>query len=397
MRQNRQPHTLPEGTTRPSLPELLSVFLKLGAVSFGGPAMVAYIGKTVVDTRRWLSPEAFKDGVALCQTIPGATAMQCAAFVGWRTRRLPGAVVCYAAFALPAFLFMLSLSAIYLRVFEQPVVASVLTGLRVIVVALTAHAVWMFGKSCVKRFRDGIFAACVAALFLGGCPSVLIIALAALVGSLWFRRDVVVTCGPARAQPGFRALLAPLGIAAVALSVVSAAFLFSAKVGWLSLIMMKIDCLAFGGGFASVPLMFEEIVDVRGWLSARCFMDGIALGQITPGPIVITSTFVGYHAAGIPGALVATASIFLPSLFFLLLAEPWFERLCASARFQAGVRGAGLCFVGLLVSVLLRFAWAAPWNAGSFVIAVAALVALLANVSVLWVVPLGAALSALLL
>jgi len=149
---------------------------------------------------------------------------------------------------------------------------------------------------------------------------------------------------------------------------------------------MKVDALAFGGGFASLPLMFHEMVEVRPWLEAKTFMDGIALGQVTPGPIVVTATFVGYRVAGLAGALIATVAVFLPSFVLVVAVAPWFSRLRARGWFAPALHGAMLSFVGLLVFVAVHLGQAIQWTIGTGALAVLAFVALRAGVEVLWVV-----------
>ena len=130
----------------------------------------------------------------------------------------------------------------------------------------------------------------------------------------------------------------------------------------LGIIMFRIDLFAFGGGFASVPLMYHEIVDVRLWLPGETFMNGIALGQVTPGPIVITATFVGYVLHGVAGAVVATVTVFLPSFLMVIGIVPYFDRLRASEWFNRCMSGIFASFVGLLLSVTIQFALGVPWN-----------------------------------
>jgi chromate transporter len=196
---------------------------------------------------------------------------------------------------------------------------------------------------------------------------------------------------------GWDAFRSPAMVLALAAVLVAALLVWDRRLASLGLIMMKVDIFAFGGGFASVPLMYREIVEARGWMPPAVFMDGIALGQITPGPIVITATFVGYQVSGVFGALVGTISIFLPSIFVVLLAAPWFRRLQSSAVFQGITRALVLSFVGLLASVTIQFARVTPWSIPAGVISGLALVALWLKVDVLWVVLAGAAVSALVL
>jgi chromate transporter len=157
--------------------------------------------------------------------------------------------------------------------------------------------------------------------------------------------------------------------------------------------MLKIDLFAFGGGFASIPLMLQEVVNVRGWLDSKTFMDGIALGQVTPGPIVITATFVGYLVYGLPGALVATIAIFTPSFLLLVGTAPFFHRLKQSPIFSNATQGILASFVGLLLYVTMRFALAVPWDILRVCLVAAALIALLRKVDLLYIVLIGAAIS----
>lgn len=390
----------PSATPPPSLPALFLCFLRLGAVSFGGPAMVAYIRRLAVERHRWLSPTEFQAGVALCQALPGATAMQCAAFVGLRSRRHWGAAAAYAGFGLPAFLLMLALAAVYGQAAQLPRATAVLAGLRVLVVALVADAAWTFGRASIRRPLDFLIPAATAAMYLGGLNPIVIVVAAGAAGPFLQRSPAVAWApdadpGPGGARGGGRSRLAApalvLAGAAVLIGVLAAADPLLARLG---LVMLKVDAFAFGGGFASVPLMYGEVVQARSWLPAETFMDGIALGQVTPGPIVITATFVGHQVAGLPGALVATACIFLPSFFFLLLAEPWFLRGNASAVRRAVTWALALSFVGLLAAVTVQFARAAPWSLPAAAVAALALGALRAKVDVVWVVLAGAAVSA---
>jgi chromate transport protein ChrA len=139
--------------TKPSLPDILLSFLRLGASAFGGPSMVAYIGKMAVEKKRWLGRESFLNGAALCQVIPGATAMQAAAYVGLKTRGVSGAAVSFIGFGLPAFLLMMALSVLYARAHSLPVVVSVFGGLQAIIVAMVANAVVLFGRNALKDWR----------------------------------------------------------------------------------------------------------------------------------------------------------------------------------------------------------------------------------------------------
>lgn len=380
----------------PGLLDLFLAYLRLGSVSFGGPAMVAYIGD-LATRKGWLSKDDFKVGVALCQAIPGATAMQSAAYVGFRVRGLAGAVVTYAGFGLPAFVLMTALSMAHRQAIDLDVVTSALTGLRALVVALVANAVWSFGRSTVKHWSDAALAAATGLLFLAGISPFLIVAGAGAVGAVLLRRHARTVSSGSDQPVDRRAFRAPAIVLAAAAAIGAALWLVDPLLARVALIMMKVDVFAFGGGFASLPLMLAEFVRVRDWVPAEVFLDGVALGQVTPGPIVITATFVGYQVAGLAGAGAATLGIFLPSIFVVVLTEPWFRRLQSSAVFQAASHAFILSFVGLLASVTIQFARVATWSMPAVLLSLAAFIALRLRVEFLWVVLAGAVLSALIL
>ena len=381
----------------PTLPRLFAAFLRLGTTAFGGPAMIAYIRELAVERKGWLDQKSFREGVALSQTIPGATAMQVAAYVGLRARGVRGAMVSYLGFGLPAFLFMLALSALYGRAHALPAVMAAFSGLQAVIVAIVANATLTFGKNSLATWKHGAIAFLAAALFGLAAHPVLILLLAALLA-------VALPDGgqPATAQPDAQTHLPPTTRPLLLLLAASAATylllaLLRHELAQLALLMARIDLIAFGGGFASLPLLFHEIVTVRGWLHGPTFLDGIALGQFTPGPIVITATFVGYLMHGLTGACVATVAIFLPSLLLLIATAPHFSRLRASARFNRAIDGVLCSFVGLLATVTVRFALQVRWQWPHLVLAAAAFVALRKKIDILWVMLAGGAGAALLL
>jgi chromate transporter len=188
----RKVHTSPQ-QTNPSLVSLFFSFLRLGATAFGGPAMVPYIGKMAVERSRWLDENTFRDGVALCQTIPGATAMQTTAYVGFRVRGIAGASVSFIGFSLPAFLLMIGLSAFYARSNTLTPVVAVFNGLQTIVVAIVANAAVSFGKASLKGFRDVFIALVAAGMFGLGMSPIIVIILAGLLGLMLYKRDSLPT------------------------------------------------------------------------------------------------------------------------------------------------------------------------------------------------------------
>ena len=360
--------------------------------------MVAHIRELAVSRRGWLDDQMFKNGVALCQSIPGATAIQMAAYVGLKSGGVAGALASYVGFGLPAFVLMLTFSILYARYSSLPEIGSLFGGLQVIVVAIILNALYTFGKGNIRNVKSVIISILSALLFWQGISPFMVVAGAGLAGAilllemrpdssydrdrpkdvLWEARKIVVLgCGLFAALVGL--------------------YLANVSLFTLAAIMLKIDLFAFGGGFASLPLMLHEIVIVKGWLASATFMDGIALGQVTPGPIVITATFVGYMVQGLAGAVVATIAIFTPSFFMVLIVAPIFDRLRSSPYFARVINGIFASFVGLLLFVFVKFAAAVPWDVVRILLGLAAFVALIRKVDILYIVPAGAILSVIFL
>ena len=380
----------------PSLGLLFRSFLRLGITAFGGPAMIAYIRRRAVTQNQWLDGESFQDGVALCQVIPGATVMQMAAYIGLKTRGVPGAMASYIGFGLPAFFLMMALSFLYSVTHELPAVVSLFSGLQAVIVAVVANAAVSFGKTSLKSRQNVLVSGIAAGLFWLMANPMLIILLAALLGMLLSsgQKPALRAGHEIRMSTTTRPLCFFLLGAAGSLSLL---YFFQKDLFQLAVLMSRIDLIAFGGGFASVPLMFHEIVEVRSWMDGPTFLNGIVLGQFTPGPIVITATFVGYLVHGLSGAIVATAAIFLPSFLILVGIAPYFDRLRASSWFARAIDGILCSFVGLLFTVTMRFAFNVHWDLPRMALAGAAFAALILKLDILWVVLAGTAVSILVL
>jgi chromate transporter len=380
----------------PSLTHLFTSFLRLGATSFGGPAMVAYIRKMAVDQKHWLDEDSFRYGVALCQTIPGATAMQTSAYVGLKVRGVAGAFASFVGFGLPAFIIMMALSALYVRTFSLPAVVSAFNGLQAIIVAIVANATVSFGMTYLKKWRDIIIAIAAASMFGLGVNPIMVILFAALLGIVLSNRQTLPQQASDSASKScfVRPVLLILSAAAIGFVIL---FFVHRGLFDLAILMFRIDLFAFGGGFASVPIMFHEIVDVRSWMDGLTFLNGIALGQVTPGPIVITATFIGYLLYGPVGGVIATISVFLPSFLIVVGIAPYFDKLRTSLYFNKAIGGILCSFVGLLLSVTIRFALNIPWDFPRIILTGAAFVALLSKVDILWVVLIGTVISVVIL
>ncbi|OHE19332.1 MAG: hypothetical protein A2X95_05715, partial [Syntrophobacterales bacterium GWF2_56_9] len=284
----------------------------------------------------------------------------------------------------------------YLRAHTLPAVVSAFSGLQVVVVALVANAAFTFGKTWLKDWK-GVFIALAAAVMFGfGVHPIGVILIAGLCGLGFYHRQIF----PAAVVSGDRKSysLKPLAwillIAALAFILL---FLFQRRFFDLAFLMTKVDLFAFGGGFSSLPLMFNEVVNVRAWMDSLTFLDGIALGQVTPGPIVITATFIGYLQYGLRGGVIATVSIFLPSFLMVVGTVPYYDRLRSSPNFNRALRGILYSFVGLLLSVTIHFGLNVPWDVIRIILAGGTFAALFFNVRLIYPVIAGIVISLLLL
>jgi chromate transporter len=378
---------------QPTISQLFFSFFRLGLTAFGGPSMVVYIRKMAVDKKHWLDSETFNHGVALCQMIPGATAMQTAAYVGLKTRGVFGALISFIGFGLPAFLLMLTFAALYTTSYNMPAVVSAFNGLQAIIVAIIANATISFAKNFIKSWKTLAIAGISAVLFFLNVNPIIAILLAAVLGWLLIKpkqSNSVDSTSSLKTISYSKPLVFILTISVIGFLLL---FIFNRTLYNLAFLMFRIDLFAFGGGFASVPLMFHEIVDVRHWMDSQTLMNGIALGQITPGPIVITATFVGYLLGGWFGGVVATIGIFLASFILVVAFTPYFDRLRSSTAFNKVIGGVLSSFVGFLFTVTIRFALNVHWDLSHILLAGGSLIALLLKVDILWVVLVGTVIS----
>ncbi len=381
---------------KPSINNLFLSFLKLGATAFGGPAMVSYIRKMAVEQKKWLDEDSFKDGVALCQTVPGATAMQTAAYVGLRSRGIFGAVASFVGFGLPAFIIMMILSVVYSQTHSLSKVISAFNGLQIIVIAIVANATISFSKTSLKNLKDAIILIISIGMFAVGASPISVIFIAALSGYILYKnmpiqKKSVENEEILETSKTFIFLLVIIVFLGLLL------FVFQRKYFDIAILMSKIDLMAFGGGFASVPLMYHEIVSVRGWIDNAVFLDGIALGQITPGPIVITATFIGYLVYGLIGGLITTIGVFLPSFLVVVGITPYFDRIRKLSFFDKAIKGILCSFVALLFTVTLKFAFNMHWDILRISLAIASFITLYLKVEIYWVVLIGVVFSLIVL
>ena len=345
-----------------SLKSLFTRVFKLGATAYGGPAMISQIKETAVNRYGWVKEGEFMRGVALCQLIPGATMVQIVTYIGYRVRGIWGALTAAVAFVLPAFIVLLALSAIYFRFHTLWVIQALFKGLGAIVVAIILNACITFGRSILKDWKVILIAALSFFAFFFQWNFVLIFAFAAAAGLLLRPKTPqmkAVASGSAPRGAPFevkkREYLIIISLAAFICLALALSHLVDPKITALSLNLSKIGALAFGGGFTAIPLIQYEMVDRYQWLGTKEFLDGIALGQVTPGPILITATFVGYKVANLLGAFMATIGVFFPSFFILVLLIPYHDRLRGVEKVRMMEQGVLGSFIGMLALVLYNF------------------------------------------
>jgi chromate transporter len=381
---------------------IFSRFFKLGATAYGGPGMISQIKETAVNRYGWVKEGDFMRGVALCQLIPGATMVQIVTYIGYRARGVWGALTASVAFVLPAFIALLILSAIYFKFQTLWFIQALFKGLGAIVVAIILNACITFGKSVLKDWKAVLIAALSFFAFLFQWNFVLIFVLAAVAGFVLRPKTPQTKATTSGSTPGgapfevtkkeylIVAFLAALICLALGLS-----YLVDPKITILSLNLSKIGALAFGGGFTAIPLIQYEMVDRFHWLSTKEFLDGIALGQVTPGPILITATFVGYKVSNFLGAFMATIGVFFPSFFILVLLIPYHDRLRGVEKVRMMEQGILGSFIGMLALVLSNFGSTSLVDIPRILMAAAAFFAIYKKISLPYILLAGGILSIL--
>ncbi|MGC8724029.1 MAG: chromate efflux transporter [Acidobacteriota bacterium] len=373
---------------------LALTFFLIGLTSYGGPAIVAQIRQVVVLKRRWLTEEEFQESLAFCQTIPGPIAVQTAAHIGWRMYGGLGEAIALTAYVFPAFGLMLALSAAYFRFGSVPLVAAVFKGLGAVVVGIVAESILSMTQSALRDWKGLLIASAAAAAFFTRQSTLLVLFGSAAIGALWiggppWRWRAGQTEGVAATgnrTPWRETVAWASGVGLLFAALVAASGFLQPLFPALGLVMVKVNLLAFGGGYTAVALMYEQVVASHAWLTAKEFIDGLALGQITPGPVIVTATFIGYKVGGVGGSCFATLCVFLPSSLLMAVLAPQFQRIRRYAVVGAAVRGLLAAFIAMLFLVLWQVGKASLLDWPTVVMALAALTALRLKVNPVWVI-----------
>jgi len=381
-----------------SLTVLFIRVLKLGATAYGGPAMISHIKETTVNRYQWVKEGEFMRGVALCQLIPGATMVQIVTYIGYRVRGIWGAFTATVAFVLPAFIAILVLSAIYFKYHSLWFIQALFKGLGAIVVAIILNACITFGKPILRDWKVILIAVLSFFAFFFQLNFVLIFVFAAVAGFVLRPKTPPTkpaSPGSARLEGKGKEYLVVVLLAAFICLALALSYLVDPKITSLSLNLSKIGALAFGGGFTAIPLIQYEMVDRFQWLSTKEFLDGIALGQVTPGPILITATFVGYKVANLLGAFMATVGVFFPSFFILVLLIPYHDRLKGIDKVRMMEQGVLGSFIGMLALVLFNFGRTSLVDIPRILMAAAAFYGIYKKISLPYILLAGGVLSVL--
>jgi chromate transporter len=379
-----------------SLGSLFWTFLKIGSTAFGGfMALISVVQNYVVERRRLLTQEEMLDGITLATILPGPIAFNVVAYVGYKLRGPVGALTTTVAVTLPTFVLILILSHGYFTWGEIPSVNKFFHGFIPAVTAIIIATVWNLGRKTLKGLPEALIAAVAGGLLIGIGGFLItfgIIVFAGAVGFILFREPPAKSGLPHQDDNDTRKAGDKRLYSATVLPVLStAAPFFSTDLLMAVKLMLTfggMSLLLFGGGFVFIPLIQEIVVDGRGWVTHQEFIDAIALGQVTPGPILISAAFIGYKMAGLLGAVAATIGIFTPPAVVMLICAGYLERIKRSRVIKAAMRGIRCGVIGMIMAAAYVVAATAQPNAISLLIFAAALLALLKlKLEVVWIIP----------
>jgi chromate transporter len=379
-----------------SLATLALLFLRIGCTSIGGfMAMVSMTQHVIVERRRLLPAADLLDGLAMASVLPGPVAINVVAYTGYRLRGVAGACVAMLCAVLPAFACIVALGSLYFRFGSMDIVRPLFQGITPAIVAVILAAGCRLWRGAVHDGRQaalGIGAA-LALTIVPGLPTTLaVMTLAAATGYIW--RPAAIAPAPSVAAPSAdggassaRGIGAALAALLPPLAWLSSQGAQSALLLKLAVVFAGMSLMTFGGGYVFIPLLQHTVVDTYGWLDARQFVDGLALTQLSPGPVMISSAFVGLKVAGVAGAAAASAGMFIPSAVLIIAASGAMQRVRHSPAVQAALSGVRAALAGMVFSAAVSIARMATPAWISVLICVLALVALVRfRVDAAWIV-----------
>jgi chromate transporter len=324
---------------RGSIGELSVYFLRLGLLGFGGPvALVGQMERELVAERGWLSKEQMREAIAICQSLPGPLAIQVGIYVSYLRGGFWGAWAGGWAFILPNFVIVAALGALYVYLGDLQPVTAIFYGVSPAVIALILHSCYRLAKLGMEDpVQWGIAAVCLVVTVILQAEVALLFIGAGIIGILYYGNLF-------RRQPPIALQVSAAPVLAQLVPTTSGSTL-----GKLLLFFLKAGSLTFGSGLVIVPFLEQGLVQQYGWLDERQFLIAVAVGMISPGPVVITATFVGYLVAGFLGSLVSTIGIFLPSFVLVLVAAPLLAKYRANPNVQGFVKGAYAAAIGTIL------------------------------------------------
>ncbi len=325
--------------------EVVSYFLRLGLLGFGGPvALVGQMQHELAEERKWLSAEQMREAVAICQSLPGPLAIQVGIYISYLRAGFWGAWAGGWAFIFPNFVIVATLGALYVYLGGLEIVTAIFYGVSPAVIALILHSCYRLAKSGMEDWLQWAIAAVCLVVTMVLQAEVAILFLAAGIAGVLYYGTVVRRAPPIAMSVAAAPILAQLAPTAS-----------SSTIGQLLLFFLKAGSLTFGSGLVIVPFLEQGLVQHYNWLDERQFLVAVAIGMISPGPVVITATFVGYLVAGFWGSLVSTIGIFFPSFILVLVAAPILARHRSNLNVQGFVKGAYAAAIGTILgaSILL--------------------------------------------
>ena len=371
------------------LVEVALLFLRLGFTAFGGPAAhIALMEEAVVRRRAWVTREEFLDLLGATNLIPGPNSTEMAIHLGHRRAGWPGLVVAGAAFIVPAMAIVLVFAWVYVRYGSLPAVAHLLVGVKPVIIAVVAQALWNLGRAAVKSVGLGVITVAALAASAAGVHELVVLFGAGLVAA-------AVKLVRARRLPGGAAgVVLPWPLAgAGGATAATAATAASAGLAPIFFFFLKVGAVLFGSGYVLLAFLRADLVERWHWLSDRQLLDAIAVGQVTPGPVFTTATFIGYLLHGARGALVATIGIFLPAFVFVAASAPLVPRMRRSPTVAALLDGVNVASLALMADVTWLLARSAVTNAWTAALALASLALLVRfRVNSVWLIAAGGAL-----
>ena len=380
----QEPPPTVDDAQRTSLVELARLFLKLGVIAFGGPpAHIAMMEDEVVSRHGWLTREQFVDFLGAANLIPGPTSTEMAIHVGRVRGGWPGLLVAGWSFILPSAVLVTALAWAYVHFGSLPQVTGVLYGVKPIVIALIVQAGFKLGKTAVKSTWLAAVSALAVLVTALGVDQLAVLAGGGLLTGLvyWLRSS-------RRASPAAAFLMSGTGFSGIA---AASGSVIPFSLTALFLVFLKIGAILFGGGYVLVALIRSNMVAHLGWISERQLLDAIAMGQVTPGPLSTTATFIGYLLGGIPGAAIATVAIFLPAFFFVAISGPLVPRLRQSPLAGAVLDGVNVAALALIAVVSWQLFRSAVVDGTTLVLAALSLFLLVVyRVNSVWLVLGGA-------